>query len=160
MSEDRLNRQLLLSLGNLPTPFSQLAFLASLRDLYTGQYLHEGWCSLGSTDEVHNTLRRVHGETFEQVAKLRLLEVCRELRRHFESVGKPEEPSARLWLDLEPYREMIPEGCSELERTLFLSQMKAALTILLSAPRWPLLQEPDAWPSQPPAQLFPPRLDN
>ena len=160
MLVDKLNRQVRHTFSYLPTPFSQLSFLTSLRDPYTGRYLHEGWYWVGSADEVHVSLRRVHEETFELVMKLPLVEVCRELRRHFESVGKPEESSARLWLNLEPYREMIPEGCSELERSLFLSQMKTALTILLSVPRWPLLQEPDAWPSQPPAPQSRPHRDN
>lgn len=160
MLPKKLEEHLRLTLSNLPTPFSQLAFLASVRDPYTGRYLHEGWYSLASPEEVHQVLRRVHEDTFESVIELRLVEMSSELRRYFDAVCQPENPTARLWLDLEPYREMIPQGCSQLERSLFLSQVKAALTILLIAPRWPLLREQDAWQSQPPAPRFRPHLDN
>ena len=148
------------SLSCLPNALGRLIFLTSLRDSYTGRYLHEGWVTVASPEEVNQKLRHIHREVFDLVIRLPLLSFCKELREHFKTVGGIEENSAKLWLEIEPYREMIPEGCLRAERDFFISQIKAALRVLVHAPDWEILREPGALPLQQPVQPPPLRWEN
>ena len=151
--ENVISRYLDNALGSLPSPFARLVFLASLRDPYTGHYFHEGWASVSSVGDVNTTLRETHRTVFDSVNGLSLITMTRELRRHFQCLGETESRTAALWLQTEPYREMIPEGCPLLSRKFFISQVRVALEILLRAPSWKYLAEPIALPFQ---QLDPP----
>lgn len=133
----RLEEELALALNSLPTAFAKLSFLTTVRDPYTGRYLHEGWLFCSSADEIHETLWKTHGEVFENVLDLTLPLLCRELRNYVDSFCELREWTARLWLELESYREMIPEGVCVEARDFFFSQMRLSLRVLLTAPDWP-----------------------
>jgi hypothetical protein len=122
------------SLAALTTPLLQLVFLSSLRDSYTGHYVHEGWYGVASPSQVSALLREVHHQKFRLVAKLPLLDLASQLREHFESLGESELRTAKLWLELEPFRDMMPEASARIERSLFISQMRLSLDLLLSDP--------------------------
>lgn len=148
--EDQLVRHLHLALASVPNPFERLVYLATLRDVHTGRYLHEGWQTCSSPEEVHATVREAHRIAFEAVLDMPLAAVARNLRTHFQSLGETDESGvARRWLEMEPYREMIPEGSSRVSRKFFISQLRCALEVLLYAPQWRHLREPGAWPRQP-----------
>lgn len=141
---ERLDRYLVRAMDSLDGPFAKLAFLASLRDPYTGRYLHEGWSSVAPAELVHETLRETHRAEFQSVAGLNLTDLCNELRTHFQLLGEEERRVSKLWLETEPYYELIPEGCAQLPRRFFITQIRAALQILVRAPHWRLLREPAA----------------
>ena len=124
----------------LPTCFSRLAFLASVRDSYTGRYLHEGWAMQSSAEQVHEILRRKHKDVFNLVLNMPLVTVCGELKGYLESLANAQQRTMTLWLELESYRDMLPEGISRVSRAFFLSQIKMALKVLLTIPQWPLTQ--------------------
>ena len=138
------------ALACLGTPFAQLIWLSSLRDHYSGRYLHEGWANCSSSQEVHALLRQTHLRIFEDAVKLPLVSLCNELRLHFHMLEESETRAVRLWLELQPFSEMIPEGTTLLLRRMFTSQLQLALEVLSRAPGWAYLQEPSALP--------PPRL--
>ncbi|HXW55810.1 MAG TPA: hypothetical protein VEJ67_08690 [Candidatus Cybelea sp.] len=122
--------------------FEQLVFLGSLRDSYTGQYLREGWGRVASADEIHSVLRDFHRAMFLSVLRLPLLELSKQLRYHFQALGQPERQTAFFWLEVEPFRDLIPQGCSALFRELFISQIRTALEVLCDAPDWVELAGP------------------
>jgi hypothetical protein len=140
--EHDISRYLSRAFDSLPSPFAQLAFLASLRDSDTKHYVHEGWATMCSPAEVHVILRDTHQSVFASVAGLSLVELSRELRKHFQSISEGERKAATLWLDTKSYYEMIPEGCSCLSRAYFISQVRFALELLVYAPSWEYLEEP------------------
>jgi len=146
MTLRKLEQHLERALEYLPAAFSQLAFLSSVRDSYTGRYLHEGWCSIASREEVHRVLQQTHQGVFDRVLGLPLVEVRRELSEYFRSASEagPEEAAAQVWLELESHRDMIPQGCSPLDRDLFLSQVRTALEMLVSARESPPPEEQSA----------------
>jgi hypothetical protein len=160
MIPKKLEEHLELTLNCLPTSFSQLAFFASVRDPYNGRYLHEGWLSLESADKVHEVLRRLHQEVFELVLRLPVRLLCGELRRYLESLSESREETVRLWQELESYREMTPQGAPGLSRELFVSQMRTALAVLLSAPDWPQIPARSSSQHQPLVPQFQRHLDN
>jgi len=158
--EDPVSRYLQNAMSMLPTPFARLVFLTSMRDHYTGHYLHEGWASASSSEEVNAALGQMHRQVFEVVATLSLLDLCREIRKHFHSLGEAELRAANFWLETEPYYEMIPAGYAQLARKLFISQVRLALEVLVRAPTWQCLEASASWPLQPPDPARPPHWLN
>jgi hypothetical protein len=134
--EDQLEQ----AFAYLPTCFSRLAFLASVRDSYTGRYLHEGWAMQAPADQVHEVLKRAHREVFNLVVKTPLVIFSGELKGYLESLAQARQRTIALWLELETYRDMIPEGVSPVSRAFFLSQIKMALKVLLTIPEWSVIQ--------------------
>ena len=157
---DPVSRYLQHAMSMLPAPFARLVFLTSMRDHYTGHYLHEGWASVSSSEEVNAALTQMHRQVFEAVATLSLLDLCREIRKHFLSLGETELRAANFWLQTEPYYEMIPAGYPQLARKLFISQARLALEVLVRAPQWDCLAESAAWPPPPPGPARPPHWLN
>jgi hypothetical protein len=157
---EKLARQLDYSLESLPTPFARLVFLASLRDPYTGQYLHEGWGSVATVTDIHQALEKAHREIFSAVVAMPLADVCKELGRHFAALRQPQAEVVKLWLEIEPYREMIPQGCSAVERSLFVAQIRLALEALQRLPELGVVQEEAASQPQPPDPPLQPRYLN
>lgn len=147
-----LRRYVARALNSADGLFARLVFVGSLRDAYSGRYLHEGWSGIASGEEVHATLRNVHHATFASVLRLPLLDLSRELRRHFRSLNQPENETALLWLEIEPFRDLIPQGCLPEWRELFVSQVRIGLKVLQRAPDWTELSEPIASPPPPPDQ--------
>ncbi len=160
LSTDRLDRYLKRALESLDGPFAKLAFLASLRDPYTGRYLHEGWSSVLPPELVHDALRDTHRGVFQTAVELGLADLCNELRVHFHLLGEEESRVAKLWLETEPYYELVPEGCPQLPRKFFITQIRAALQVLVRAPHWQFLREPSALPLPQLDQLPQPRWPN
>jgi hypothetical protein len=160
LEDSRISRYLYRVFDALPSPFAQLAFLTSLRDPYTGHYLHEGWASISSPATVNLALRETHQDVFGSVVDLSLIDLSKELRKHFKSLGEVERRAATLWLETEPYYEMIPEGSSQLCRRFFISQVRFALELLVHAPSWECLEAPTSSPLQPPAPTPRPHFVN
>lgn len=155
-----LMRHVSRALSSLPSSVARLVYLASLRDPYTGKYLHEGWITLATPEEVSSTLLRLHRETFNRVLDCNLEELCKELRDHFESLEESGRQVVELWLELEPYREMLPRGCSRLQRDLFISQVRAALKVLACSRDLAVLEGRSSSPPPPPGPPPRPHLGN
>lgn len=124
----------------------RLVFLGSLRNSYDGRYAHEGWSGVAADSEVHRVVSELHRVVFRSVLRLSIIELSRELRLHFRSNSCLENDAARLWLEIEPFRELIPQGCCPAMRELFVSQIKTALELLLRSPDWSELGGPVASP--------------
>jgi hypothetical protein len=152
---DQLNNLLERSLGSLPTPFARLVFLASIYDPYSGRYMHEGWASVAASEEVHRTLEQAHLTAFEDVLSLPLEDLGGQLQEHFTGLGGADRKRIRSWLDTEPFRDAIPGGASSLQREFFISQMRTALWMLVSAVSLEVLPERYASRLQPPAPQSP-----
>ncbi len=150
------------TLAWLPGVFSRLAYFAAIRDSYTGRYLHQIWRTEASEQDVHDLLQALHLETFDLVGELPLPNLCRELKDYLASLTEPNSPeqTGAIWLELEPYRDMIPQACSALDRQLFQSKIHTALEILIKAPDSRFLAEPTASQSPPPAPRSQRHRDN
>jgi hypothetical protein len=150
MLGDPISRYLQNAMSSLPTPFARLVYLTSMRDNYSGRYLHEGWITVSTPEEVHAALERMHRDVFEVVAMLPLLDLCKEIRNHFDSLGETESHTAKLWLATEPYHALVPAQYSQVMHNFFISQVRVALEVLLRAPKWPILEPPVSSPPPPP----------
>lgn len=133
---ENLKRYIAQALERAESLFERLVFVASLRDSYTGRYLHQGWSGVAASEEVHAVLKTVHESLFKSGLSLSVLELSKELRFHFRTREQTERETSILWLETEPFRDLIPRGCSHALREFFISQMRAALEVLCRAPEW------------------------
>ncbi len=144
-----LKRYIAQAVHSADTPFAALVFLGSLRDAYSGRYVHEGWGQMASAEEIHAVLREAHQSLFNSVLRLSLTDLSRQLRIHFQALNQPERETSVWWLEIEPFRDLIPQGCSVVLRKLFVSKVKTALKVLCHAPGWPELAVAQAASPQP-----------
>jgi hypothetical protein len=159
MNSRSLSEQLELTLDRLPMAWARLAFLTAVRDPYTGKYLHEGWVSMDSPQEIHRILRNAHHEVFEFICSMPIAQFCAEVDGYLRSLSSSWEETLRVWRELESYREMIPQGICVEEREFFVSQMQVALDVLATAPDW-ARRELASWRFLPPAQQLRRHLEN
>jgi hypothetical protein len=149
-----LKRYIAQAVRSADTVFESLVFLGSLRDAYTGRYLHEGMGGVASAEEIHDVLREFHRRNFESALRLPIVDLSKELRFHFRKLEQPERETSLLWLEAEPFRDLIPQQCSSVLRELFILQVRTALEVLCRDPDWPELKEPIALPHPQPGQLY------
>jgi hypothetical protein len=159
MIHKTIEQHLELALEHLPNAFARLAFLAAVRDSYTGRYLHEGWALAASREEIHENLRRAHLEIFEFVCSMPLPELCAELSRYFHSLSVPSSETIRVWSEVESYRDLMPQGPCVEEREFFIAQISIALRVLITAPDW-AQREVTSWRFLQPDQQFRHHLGN
>jgi len=131
-----LKRYIAQAVHSAGTSFAALVFFGSLRDAYSGRYLHEGWGQVSSAEEIHFVLRETHQSVFNSVLRLSLTDLSKQLRIHFQSLDQPERDTSVWWLEVEPFRDLIPQGCALVLRELFVSKVKTALGVLCHAPQW------------------------
>ena len=130
------------TLDEMRGKFSQLIYLASLRDHNTGRYSHYGLETRYSAEAVNEGLRRCHAKVFEELVALSLEEQTQELIRFFESQGEDRSRLVRAWERLRPYQILPPETCHPLARELFSKNVELILKILRETELWPLLHDP------------------
>jgi len=130
----KLEKLLQRTMAALETPFDRLVFLASIRDSYSGRYLHEGWAQAGGPEEIHEAARQMHQAAFHSVLQAPLVDLSEAVHLHFRGLTGEERAMARAWLETEPFREMLPAGCTVMEREFFVSQMRLALALLAEPP--------------------------
>jgi len=109
------------TLAAIPNDFGRLVHIATLRDLISGQYKHEGLEALYSSPSVHEALLYCHEQIFQRLLETPLERQERLFRDWLSGMqGSPSE-IARRWRELEVYRMLIPLGAPDYLRDLFYS---------------------------------------
>lgn len=118
------------TLMQIPTTFGRLIYLASLRDLNTGQYTHHGLAQIYGDEEAHRTLRESHEQTFAEWLCYPLEQQRTELDEYLRGLDSPLQVLVESWLRFAPYRNFVPVGAREVERRLYLSDLQTLLELL------------------------------
>ena len=118
------------TLASIPGDFSRLLHVATLRDLATGRYRHEGLETIYSEGSVHQALGICHEELFEKILETSLERQSRELQNCLEGFGDPAREIATRWKEHEFYRLLIPTGVPGYLRELFCSNQSALLALI------------------------------
>ncbi|HEV2289747.1 MAG TPA: hypothetical protein VGR81_12425 [Candidatus Acidoferrales bacterium] len=104
--------------------------MATLRDLATGRYRHEGLEKIYSEGSVNQALGVCHEELFEKNLETSLERQSGELRNCLEGFGEPVKEIAARWQEHEFYRLLIPSGVPGYLRDLFCSNQSALLALI------------------------------
>jgi hypothetical protein len=122
------------TLAALPCALSRLVYLASTRDYNTGQYRHDGLAHAFTVEGSQEALARCHDAVFRGLTLESLADVVQDFRTYLRATQEDQGKILEAWDRLEAYRVLVPAMCGEIERELFISNVKIALEVVRSAP--------------------------
>ena len=118
------------TLAAIPGAFARLTYMASLRDLSSGRYAHDGLLSVYQPESVQQALEQCHEEIFERLLESSLEEQASDLRVHLEGMEQGLCVAVAHWRKLEAYRSLMPADVPDYLKELFCSNTRALLEIL------------------------------
>jgi hypothetical protein len=122
------------TLSRIPSPFSRLVYLASLRDISTNVYEHAGLSAIYPKPAIQQALEQCHQELFERILETPLAVQEEDLRAHLRTLPNGSRRAATQWRKLESYRALLPAESPEYLKELFCSNVRAMLEILEKEP--------------------------
>jgi len=120
----------LTTLAGIPSVFSRLAYMASLRDLSSGRYEHAGLAALYPDEGIQQALQLCHEQVFERVLETPLETQEKDLRECLEHMPGGLSATVTHWRRMEAYRVLMPEREPTYLKELFCSNLRALLEIL------------------------------
>jgi len=119
------------TLQQIPTIFGRLVYLSSLRDRTSGVYEHERLAGLFGPEDADRALRHRHRLIFAEWLGHNLEDQKNDLEEFLtaklaagETVTNPALAAV--------YRDVIPPSASEVEKTLYLSDLETLLGLLVA----------------------------
>jgi hypothetical protein len=120
----------LTTLAGIPSLFSRLAYMASLRDISSGRYDHAGLAALYPDEAIQESLLLCHEQIFEKLLETSLQLQERDLRECLDHMPGGRCATVAHWRRMEAYRVLMPERTPAYLKELFCSNLRALLEIL------------------------------
>jgi hypothetical protein len=118
------------TLAGIPSNFARLAYVASLRDLSSGKYEHQGLSALYPAEAIQQAVEVCHEQVFERILELPLSVQEEDLHSCLEAMEGSIGATVVHWQRLESYRVLVPEKSPDYLKQLFYSNLRALLEIL------------------------------
>lgn len=118
------------SLAGMSGPFARLIYVASLRDLSSGRYEHQGLSALYPEEAVQQALELCHEQIFERILETPLEKQLEDLRNCLAAMEGGLPAVVSHWRQLEPYRVFMPENAPGYLKDLFFSNLRTLLETL------------------------------
>jgi hypothetical protein len=121
------------TLSQIPSVFGRLFFLSSLRNSNSGRYEHHGLALVFGNLEASRALRKSHREAFAEWLSYDIEEQKADLDLYFSGQDEDKRTILKTWEKLEPYRNVVPSSAKDVEKKLYLSDLRAILNLLKNA---------------------------
>ena len=118
------------TLSQIPVLAGRLVYLSMLRSPITGRYEHHGLALAYGDDDADKAIRVSHRRAFHEWLAMGLLEKVEDLDAYLRSTGEDPAQILRHWSKAETWNGFLPTGSLPTERSLFASDMRAAIKIL------------------------------
>lgn len=118
------------TLEQIPSLFGRLSYLASLRNLNSGQYEHFGLAQRFDAAEADRVLRESHVQIFNQWLSYGLQDQKLDLEEYLNSVDAELAAVIANWIRVAPYQTCVPAETRPVERELFLADFGRILEML------------------------------
>jgi hypothetical protein len=128
LTEDLTER----TLAAITSEYGKLIYLASLRDLASGNYRHEGLEALYSVGSVQEALLQAHREVCSRIMEMPLALQEMDLASCWKGFEVESEGLIGNWKESEAYRTLMPFGLPDYMRTLFCSNIETLLSVFES----------------------------
>ena len=119
------------TLAAIPTEFGKLLYVASLKDLASGNYLHEGLSALYPEAAVQQALQFCHEEMFLRILELPLEQQEGDLRVCIGGLEGEFWGKVSRWKQAEFHRLLVPADVPSYLRELFHANVGTLLQLLL-----------------------------
>jgi len=119
------------TLAAIPSDMARLLHVATLRDMASGRYRHEGLAIIYSEEAVDEALSYCHQEIFAKVLETPLEQQQHDLRACLAAMEGFFGETAGNWLELEFYRVLVPLNTPAYLRDLFCSNLRILLTLVI-----------------------------
>jgi len=121
------------TLSHIPSVFGRLFFLASLRNQNSGRYEHHGLSQRFGSLEASKALKKSHREAFSEWLSYSMEGQKADLELYLSEQPEDKRTILKTWEKLEPYRNVLPSSAKDVEKKLYLTDLRALLSILRNA---------------------------
>ncbi|HWY48779.1 MAG TPA: hypothetical protein VNX70_15430 [Bryobacteraceae bacterium] len=118
------------TLSQIPSVFGRLFYLASLRNPNSGRYEHHGLALVFGEDEANRALKRSHSRVFREWLTFNLEQQKADLDLYLSGLNEDKRTVLTTWLELAPYRNLIPFTLRGVEKRLYAADLKALLELM------------------------------
>lgn len=118
------------TLSQIPSVFGRLVYLASLRNSNSGRYEHHGLALVFGEDEANRALKRSHSQVFREWLTFNLEQQKADLDLYLAGLDEDKRTVLKTWLELAPYRNLIPFTLRGVEKRLYTADLKALLELM------------------------------
>jgi len=117
------------TLAGFQTEYGKLVYLASLRDLASGRYVHSGLEAIYGRGDVHEGLWQIHKEICMRILEMPLAGQEPDLASCLKGFDGELSEVIEHWRELQFYVALLPIGLPRYIRRLFSSNVEALLSI-------------------------------
>src|SRR5947209_7527060 len=118
------------TLGQLPSVYGRMVYLASLRNANSDRYEHHGLAARFSPQQSDTVLRASHEQVFQDWLALSVREQKADLDLYLSSLDDNKQLVVETWLKIMPFQNLLPARARGVEADLFLADFRVLLELL------------------------------
>ena len=120
----------LFTLAPMPSELAKLVSIASIRDYNNGAYYYAGISDKYTFKIAQRAFEVLHNEVFEGLVFAPLETLVQDLDTYVKSAAGEPSMVVKTWINIQPYKFLIPQNCDPVASEFLFSKVKIALAML------------------------------